>query len=129
MSNELMTKDRQILNRLFEAMTAQTDRIDQVEERMQKVEVLVEKDVYITPRQAAKFRNAVKSRIRELLPDEDDYANYSKKYFSAIYNEIYTRFAISQYRELPRKEFEAALAIIQDWELIKVVHRAGMKAR
>lgn len=124
MNNDVITKDRQILDQLFLAMTAQTDRIDQVESRMQKVEVLVERDVYITPRQAAKFRNTVKARIRELLPAEDTYAAYSKKYFSAIYNEIYTRFAISQYRELPRKEFEAALIIIQDWELIRMVHKA-----
>jgi hypothetical protein len=127
--NEVVTRDRQILN-LFDALLAQTDRldthdnriggtegrIDGVESRMGTIELLVDREVYLTPRQAVKFRNSIKTRVRELLPHENDYKSFSKKYFSALYSEIYSRFAIGEYRELPRKEFEAALLIMKDWE-------------
>ena len=114
--SDVITKDRQILDQVFKAMMAQTDRLDGVEGRMGTIELLVEREVYLTPRQAVKFRNSVKSRVRELLPHDNDYKSFSKKYFSALYSEIYGRFAIGEYRELPRKEFDAALFLMKDWE-------------
>lgn len=116
--NEVVTKDRQILNQMFAALTAQTDRLDNVENRMGNVELLIDKEVYMTPRQTAKFRKTLNARVRELLPDKDDYKLLSRKYFSAFYNELYSRFAIGEYRELPRKEFDAALLLIRDWEIV-----------
>lgn len=120
--SDVVTKDRQILNKIIGAMTAQTDRIDGVEDRMGTIELLVDREVYLTPRQAVKFRNSIKSRVRELLPHENDYKSFSKKYFSALYSEIYDRFAIGEYRELPRKEFESALFLMKDWEPTSVCH-------
>ena len=111
----LVTKDRQILSQIVSAMTAQTDRIDKVEGRMSGIEQIVDREVYLTTRQCASFTKAVKGRIRELIPDDAEYRELSKKYFSAIYSEIYTKFAVASYREIPRSQFNAALYLIGTW--------------
>lgn len=119
MSTELtMTEDRQIINRLqdvFRITVVNTNRIDSLDGRIGQIESTLEREVLITNRQASAVSFAVKARIRELLDDKTDYDKISKKYFSALYRELYARFAIASYRDLPRKEFAPVMRLIGEW--------------
>ena len=103
----------QVAKTLLIAVEAQSGRIDTVESRVDTLEITVQKEVLITNRQAAAIQRAVATRIRDLLPE--DYKARSKQYFSWMYREIYARFAIPSYRDLPRGEFDAVMLLIKDW--------------
>ncbi len=92
-------------------------RIETVETRVDTLEVTVKKEVLITNRQATTIKFATASRIRELLPE--DYAARSKQYFSWLYREIYARFAVPSYRDIPRSEFDSVMRLIRDWAPVR----------
>ncbi|MFA5385902.1 MAG: ORF6C domain-containing protein [Eubacteriales bacterium] len=119
MKQELaLTEDRMLLNGMrdmFRAVEVNTTRIDTLDGRVSQIETTIEKDVMITNRQASALGFAKRKRIRELLPDREQYDNVAGKYFSAINREIWARFAVASYRDIPRKEFAAAVKLIDEW--------------
>ena len=119
MSNELMmTEDRQLINHLqdvFRITVVNTNRIDGLDGRVKQIEDIIERDVLITSRQASALGFAKRKRIRDLLPEQGQYKELSGKYFSALNRELWARFAVASYRDIPRKEFVAAMRLIDEW--------------
>jgi prophage antirepressor-like protein len=107
----------QVARQLLIAVEANTERIDTAETRIETLEVKVEKEIIVNSRQATMIRFAVATKIRGLLPD--DYKSRSKQYFSWLYREIYARFAVPSYRDIPRKELNAVLELIKEWEPVQ----------
>ena len=107
----------QVARQLLIAVEANTERIGTAETRIDTLEVKVEKEIIVNSRQATMIRFAVATRIREILPS--DYKSRSKQYFSWLYREIYARFAVPSYRDIPRKELNAVLELIKEWEPVQ----------
>jgi len=113
----------QVARQLLVAVEANTERIGTAESRIDTLEVKVEKEVLINSRQAASIRFAAASRIRNLLPE--DYKDRSKQYFSWMYREIYARFAVPSYRDIPRTEVNAVLELIREWAPVQSAREAS----
>ena len=119
--NEFSARERAVLQsvrQLLGLVEGQTNRIESLEGRVDKVETVVDQQVLLTNRQATIVRMAAAMRIRQLI-DDGDYKTHSKQYFSRLYKEIYTRFAVPSYRDIPRKELNAVLELIRDWQPIQ----------
>jgi hypothetical protein len=119
--NEFSARERAVLQsvrQLLGLVEGQTNRIETLEGRVDKVETIVDQQVLLTNRQATIVRMAAAMRVRQLIGD-DDYRSHSKQYFSRLYKEIYTRFAVPSYRDIPRKELNAVLKLIAEWQPIQ----------
>lgn len=124
--SEHSARDRAVLHsvkKLLSLVEGQTNRIEHLEGRMESVETTLEREVLLTSRQAIMVRNAAATRIRELLPN--DYKVFSKQYFSWLYREIYARFAVPSYRDIPRKELNSVLVLIRDWQPVQAAREAS----
>lgn len=125
MKDELaVTEDRRILNGLremFRAVEVNTNRIDSLDGRVTQIESAIDHDVLITNRQASALGFAKRKRIRELLPEQEQYKELAGKYFSAINREIWARFAVASYRDIPRKEFAAAMRLVSEWFPVRAI--------
>ncbi|MCL6479622.1 MAG: ORF6C domain-containing protein [Peptococcaceae bacterium] len=116
MSTELAVgRDRQILAALRQVMEIHTNRLDSLDGRVTQIENVIDREVLITNRQASALGFAKRKRVRELLQDPEQYKALASKYFSAINREIWARFAVASYRDIPRKEFAAAMKLIDEW--------------
>ena len=125
-TNEYSARERAVLQsvkQLLGLVEGQTNRIENLEGRMDKIETVVEQQVLLTSRQATIVKMAAATRIRQLLGD--DYKSRSKQYFSWLYREIYTRFAVPSYRDIPRKELNAVLELIRDWQPVQAAREAS----
>lgn len=107
----------QAVKQMLGVVESHDNRIGVMETRVDTLEVTVKKEVLITNRQATTIKFAAASRIRELLPE--DYAARSKQYFSWLYREIYARFAVPSYRDIPRSEFDSVMRLIRDWAPVR----------
>lgn len=125
MSSDLaMTEDRKILNsvrEMFRVLEVHTNRLDSLDGRVTQVEQIIDKDVLITNRQASALGFAKRKRVRELLPDKEQYNALAGKYFSAMNRELWARFAVASYRDIPRKEFAAAMRLIDEWFTVREI--------
>lgn len=119
MKNELaLTENQKLLAGLrdmFRVVEVNNNRIDSLDGRVEQIESALEREVLITNRQASAVSFAVKARVREILDNKADYDKLGKKCFSALYRELYARFAIASYRDLPRKEFASVMRLIGEW--------------
>ena len=113
----------QAVKQMLGVVESHNNRIGTMETRVDTLEITVQKEVLITNRQAATVQRAVAARIRDLLPE--DYQTRSKQYFSWLYREIYARFAVPSYRDIPRVEFNAVMALIREWAPVQVARQAG----
>lgn len=113
----------QAVKQMLGVVESHNNRIGTMETRVDTLEVTVQKEVLITNRQAATVQRAVAARVRELLPE--DYKTRSKQYFSWLYREIYARFAVPSYRDIPRVEFNAVMALIREWTPVQAARQAG----
>ena len=116
MNTELaVSRDRQILNYMREVMEIHTNKLESVEGRLTQVELSIEQDIFINTRQAATLQAAGRVRVGELLKGTGEYAKLSRRYFPALWHELKARFGVPSYREIPRKEFKAAMKMVSDW--------------
>ena len=113
----------QAIKQLVGVVESHNSRIDTVENKVLLLESKVEKEVLITNRQAVTIRLAAGNRIRELLGD--DYKERSRKYFIWMYKEVYVRFAVPSYRDIPRGEFDAVLNLISGWTPVQPTRKTG----
>lgn len=123
MSTELaVSQSRQILAGLRKVMEIHDTRIDSLDGRVSQIESVIDRDVMITNRQASALGFAKRKRVRELLPDAEQYKALAGKYFSAVNREIWARFAVASYRDIPRKEFAAAMRLIDEWFPVRPIN-------
>ncbi|MCI0397497.1 MAG: ORF6C domain-containing protein [Chloroflexi bacterium] len=96
---------------LIEArLDAYSGRLDDYENRLEQIETtLGDPRRHITAEQAANISQAVKA-IAMVLSQKS-----GRNEYGGVYGELYRRFKIPVYRELPAKEYEKAMAWLRDW--------------
>jgi hypothetical protein len=85
-------------------------RLDQHEGRLEQLEAkLGDPDRLITPDQASQISQAVKAIAIEIG------RNSKRNEFGAVYGELYRKFGITSYKELPTDRFREAMAFLREW--------------
>jgi hypothetical protein len=80
------------------------------EKRLEQIEtVLGHPDRQITPAQASRISQAVKAVAMELSKTT------GRNEYGGVYGELYRRYEIAAYRELPASQYDAAMAWLSDW--------------
>lgn len=85
-------------------------RLDDYESRLENVEAtLGDTGRFVTPDQASQISQAVKTVAITLGKKS------GKNEFGAIYGELYRRFGITSYKQLPAAKFQEAMEWLNDW--------------
>ena len=85
-------------------------RIEAVESRLETVEeALTPASRYVTPDQASQISQAVKAVALAIGKKS------GRNEFGAIYGELYRKFGITSYKELPARRFEEAMRFLTEW--------------
>jgi hypothetical protein len=111
------TKAERALDAARQLLGAVGDLSDEVAEhrrRLIQVEHQLEKEVYISPSQAAALLRAVRERVREVCGDK--YGELRGKMFPAIWNAVKKEFDVAQYREIPRVKIDIAMKLVREWK-------------
>ena len=112
-----MTKAERALDAARQLLGAVGDLSDEVAEhrkRLVMVEHQLEKEVYITPAQAAALLKAVRDRVKEVCGDR--YSELRGKMFPACWHAVKKEFDVAQYREIPRVKIDIAIKIVREWQ-------------
>lgn len=109
MASAIMNMARQQL--LLESqIKAQTGRIDDHENRLETIEAqLGDTKRHITSDQATNLSQAVKAIAMELSKTS------GKNEYGGVYGELYRRFQVPSYRELPASRYNEAMGWLRDW--------------
>lgn len=96
---------------LLEARQEQVEgRVEDHERRLEVIEVtLGNPDRLITPAQATRLSQAVKAVAMELGKQT------KRNEYGGVYGELYRRFNVPGYKELPAAKFDEAMAWLTDW--------------
>jgi hypothetical protein len=86
-------------------------RIEAVESRLETVEgaLMTPASRYVTPDQASQITQAVKAVALAIGKKS------GRNEFGAIYGELYRKFGITSYKELPARRFEEAMKFLTEW--------------
>lgn len=85
-------------------------QLDDHEQRLEEIEAsLGQPDRYITREQASRISQAVRT-IGLILTKRT-----GKNEYGAVYGELYRRYDISAYRELPARKYEDAMRWLNEW--------------
>jgi hypothetical protein len=86
------------------------DRLDDYEERLEEIEVtLGDPKHHITPDQASRISQAVKAIAHELGK------RTGRNEYGGVYGELYRRYSINSYKELPADKYEDAMNWLNSW--------------
>lgn len=87
-----------------------TTRLDDYERRLEDVEsTLGDPQRHITPDQASRISQAVKAIAMQLSKRS------GRNEYGGVYGELYRRFSISSYKELPASRYDEAMSWLNDW--------------
>lgn len=90
--------------------TRLTHRLDDHQRRLEEVEAtLSDPDRYVTRQQASRISQAVRA-IGHALTEHS-----GRNEYGAVYGELYRKFDISAYREIPAHQYENAMRWLNDW--------------
>jgi hypothetical protein len=102
---------------LEQRVTTHAERLDKAaqvirafDRRLVALEDQLHPAAYLTDAQAAEVAAAVKA-LAELLTSRDT----SKNHYQGVFAELYRRFRVSSYKQLPQEQFTAVLAFLADW--------------
>lgn len=91
-------------------LDTQDNRINQVENRLEQVEEqLGDPDRYITPEQASQLSQAVKA-VALVMGKKT-----GRNEYGGVYGELYRKFGITSYKQLPAKQFQKAMDWLTNW--------------
>ena len=86
------------------------EKIDDLTKRLEMVEdTLGSPDRHITPDQASQISQAVKTIALKLSKISGHNA------YGGIYGELYRKFGITSYKQLPAAKFDAAMSWLNEW--------------
>ncbi len=111
------TKAERALDAARQLLSAVGDLSEEVAEHRQRlisVEHQLEKEVYITPAQAAALLRAVREKVREVCGDK--YKEQRGKMFPALWHAVKKEFDVAQYREIPRVKIDIAMKLVREWK-------------
>jgi hypothetical protein len=126
---------RQLVNNYFKAKTAQPMSMEDImittlqemksvklvlNDTVQKVEEIdskVETQITVSFNQAKEIQFSINRRVIEFLGGKlsEEYKQYSKIYFSALHRDIKKRLGVPSYRDILKKDYEAAIRVIGGW--------------
>lgn len=87
-----------------------TTRLDDYERRLEDVEsTLGDPRRHITPDQASRISQAVKAVAMQLSKRS------GRNEYGGVYGELYRRFGINSYKELPASRYDEAIDWLNDW--------------
>lgn len=86
-----------------------TNRLGDVEERLDNVEMRLNSSDVITEEQASQISQAVKAIALSLS------RRTGRNEFGGVYGEFYRRFSITSYKLLPAKRFREAMDFLTEW--------------
>ena len=85
-------------------------RIEAVESRLETVEeALTPANRYVTPDQASQISQAVKAVALAIGKKS------GRNEFGAVYGELYRKFGITGYKQLPARRFQEAMRFLTEW--------------
>ncbi|MDX1664416.1 MAG: phage antirepressor N-terminal domain-containing protein [Candidatus Promineifilaceae bacterium] len=85
-------------------------RLDEHETRLEQVELALGDPRHaITPEQASQISQAVKAVAHELGQ------RTGRNEYGGVYGELYRRYSINSYKELPKNKFDDALSWLNEW--------------
>jgi ferritin-like metal-binding protein YciE len=85
-------------------------QLGNVGERLEQVEAMLgDPDRYVTPEQASQISQAVKAVAIKLGERS------GRNEFGGVYGEMYRKFGITSYKQLPAKQFQEAMAFLTTW--------------
>ena len=106
-----------VLKKMLGIVERHEERFAAVDNRLITLEQKVEEELTVTSHQALAIRNAVAARVRAECSSPEDYKERRGKLYSAIYHGMFSKFNISQYRELPRVKIDLAIKYIrEEWK-------------
>ena len=89
---------------------AQSTRLDHHEQRLEEVEAaLGDSGRHITPDQASRISQAVKAIAMQLSKRS------GRNEYGGVYGELYRRFGINSYKELPAGRYDEAIDWLNEW--------------
>jgi hypothetical protein len=91
-------------------LSEQRAQLSEHEKRLEQIESsLGTPDRYITPAQASRISQAIKAIAMELSKIS------GRNEYGGVYGEMYRRFEINSYRELPASRYDTAMKWLNDW--------------
>lgn len=91
-------------------LDSQDVRLEDHEERLDQLEIsLGDPKHHITPDQASRISQAVKAIAHELGK------RTKRNEYGGVYGELYRRYSINSYKELPAAKYDDAMAWLNDW--------------
>jgi hypothetical protein len=102
-------KTFQALTKLARNQILMEARLDEHEQRLEQIETQLGTSGKITPDQATAISQAVKTIARELGKQT------GKNEYGGVYGELYRRYRIPSYRELPEAKYDDAIKWLGDW--------------
>ncbi|QQE81573.1 ORF6C domain-containing protein [Alicyclobacillus sp. SO9] len=121
MQNSLALIDQRIgkLIDLHESAIAHVDRLtgkmDSFNERISGVEDRLDRFTTIDSGQARVLQREASRRIRQLLPDEEQYKVKRPQYYSWLWRTYQDAFGVASYRDTRLKHFDAAIDWLREW--------------
>lgn len=109
MASAIMRMARQQLLLESEIRT-HTEQLLDHEQRLEEIEgTLGDPERHITPEQASQISQAVKSVALVLTKSS------GSNQYGSVYGELYRKFGITSYKQLPAKRFDEALEFLTNW--------------
>jgi hypothetical protein len=103
-------KIAQAIMRMARQQLLLESRVDQHEERLERIEAqLGDPGHHITPEQASQISQTVKAIAMALGKKS------GRNEYGGVYGELYRRFEIPSYRELPARRFDEAMRWLNEW--------------
>lgn len=109
------------LNKLLSISENVVSRVESVEARVENVETTLDRFAIIHSGQAKKLRQIANKRVRQLLPDDEQYKQLRGRYYSWLWNKYQDSFGVTSYTDTRLKHFDAALDWINEWQPIQSV--------
>jgi prophage antirepressor-like protein len=93
------------------------EEIAVVKEEVKEVRSMVEHQITLDHGEQRRIQKGINSKVYELESDKEA----RKKLFSELHREIKDRFAVTSYKDIKRKEMQAAIRYIEAWVPRKVL--------
>jgi Rha family phage regulatory protein len=115
MENELkkprVLSEREQLVAAMKLSIESAEEIAVVKEEVKEVRGMVENQITLDHGEQRRIQKAINGKVYELETDKE----IRKKLFSELHREIKDRFAVSSYKDIKRKDMQAAIRYIEGW--------------
>jgi Rha family phage regulatory protein len=115
MENELkrprVLSEREQLVAAMKLSIETSEEITAVKEEVKEVRGMVEQQITLDHGEQRRIQKAINSKVYETDSDKE----IRKKLFSELHREIKDRFAVTSYKDIKRKDMQAAIRYIEGW--------------